>query len=104
MTEGALLIVSADVLSGKDEEFNLWYNDHHIPEFSNKMPYVKTVRRYFSKRGTPSFIAVYEYNSWEDLKRSIASKESNDAGLDADIQVGILVKSFTCTSCNQIFP
>ena len=31
MKESALLIVSTEVLPGKEEEFNRWYNDHHIP-------------------------------------------------------------------------
>ena len=104
MSEGALLIVSAEVLPGREQEFTQWYNDHHIPEFSSKMPFVRTIRRFFSKRGTPSFIAVHEYASWDDLKKSLASKESNDAGVDAAKQVGVLVKSFTYTSYNQIYP
>ena len=104
MTESALLIASAEVLPGKEEEFNRWYNDHHIPEFGNKLPKVKTVRRYFSKRGSPSFIAIYEYGSFDDLKKSVTSRESRDAAADADKQIGVLVKSFTYTSYDQIYP
>ena len=104
MTDSALLIVSADVIPGKEDEFNRWYNDHHIPGFSGKMPHVKTIRRYFSKRSFPNFIAIYEYASFDDLKKSLASRESAEASTDADKQVGVLVKSFSYSSYGQIYP
>jgi antibiotic biosynthesis monooxygenase (ABM) superfamily enzyme len=103
VVEGAILIVSADVIPGKEEEFNKWYDEHHIPEYSGKMPYVKAVRRYYSKRSNPQFIAVYEYDSYDNLKKSMASEESNLAGEDADKQIGVLVKSFTFNPFSLIF-
>jgi hypothetical protein len=100
----ALLIVSAEVIPGKEDEFNKWYNEHHIPLFSGKMPGVKSIRRLYSKRSKPQFLAFYEYDSYEVLKRSLDSKESKLAGEDADKQLGILVKSFNFNSYYQVFP
>lgn len=104
MNKSAILLVFADVIPGKEEEFNKWYNGHHIPEFSGKMPHLKSVRRYYSKKGKLKFIALYEYDSPEDLKNSLASKESELAGKDADKQIGILVNSFEFTTYNQVYP
>jgi antibiotic biosynthesis monooxygenase (ABM) superfamily enzyme len=100
----AVLIVSADVFPGKEDDFNQWYDTHHIPEFSGKMPGVTSVKRYFSKRGNPRFIAIYSYASFDDLKKSMASPESQKAGEDADKQVGVLFKSLTFTTYDQIYP
>lgn len=104
MTTSALLIVSAEVIPGKDEEFNKWYDEHHIPLYAGKMPFVLSVRRFFSKSSRPQHIAVYEYGSYDDLKKSINSVESKLAGEDADKQVGSLVKSFTFSTYSQTFP
>lgn len=103
MVESAILVVSADVISGKDEEFNKWYNEHHIPEYSGKLPFLKSVRRYYSKRSEPQYIAIYEYETYDDLKKSVASQESKLAGDDADKQVGVLVKSFTFNTYSMTF-
>jgi hypothetical protein len=100
----SILIVSADVIAGKEEEFNKWYDEHHIPVYSGKMPLLKSVKRFYSKKSTPQFIAIYEYASFSDLKNSMASKESELAGKDADEQVGILVKSFAYNMYSQIYP
>jgi len=103
LVESAILVVSAEVIPGKDEEFDKWYNEHHIPEYSGKMPYLKSVKRYYSKRSNPQYIAIYEYDSYDNLKKSMASKESNLAGEDADKQVGVLVKSFTFNTYSMNF-
>ncbi|HZW57154.1 MAG TPA: hypothetical protein VFF30_12765 [Nitrososphaerales archaeon] len=94
-TQHAVLVVSAEVIPGKDDEFNSWYDEHHIPSFSSKMPHLKSIRRYYSKKSNPQSIAIYEYSTMDELKISLASKESEDAGKDADAQLGKLVKSFT---------
>jgi hypothetical protein len=98
------LIVSAEVLAGKEEAFNKWYDEHHIPVYSGKMPLLKSIRRFYSKKSTPQFIAIYEYSSFDDLKKSMASKESQLAGQDADEQIGKLVKSFSYNTYSQIYP
>ena len=100
----ALLVVSAEVIPGKEEEFNSWYNTEHIPNFSGKMPHVQKIRRYCSKRGTPQFITIYEFTSFDDLKKSLSSDEAKRAAEDAEKQVGRLVNSFTYNSYSQIYP
>ncbi len=102
LAEGAILVVSAEVIPGKDVEFNKWYNEHHIPEYSSKMPYLKSVKRYYAKRSSPQYIAIYEYDSYDNLKKSLASEESNLAGNDADNQIGVLVKAFTFNTYSMI--
>ncbi len=101
---GALLIVSAEVMPGKDEEFNKWYDEHHIPSFSGKMPFVKSVKRFYSRRSSPQFLAIYEYTSYDELMKSLDSEESRLAGEDADKQVGTLVKAFAFNTYSQIYP
>src|SRR5579884_976473 len=60
---GAILVVSADVIEGREAEFNKWYDEHHIPLFSGKIPHLKRVRRFYSKRANPSFITIYEFET-----------------------------------------
>ena len=104
MAGEAVLVVSAEVLPGKEEEFNRWCDEHHIPVYSGKMPFVKSIRRFYSKRGNPQFITLYEFDSFDDLKKSTASEEAQQAKLDADSQVGQLVKTFVYNSYSQIYP
>jgi hypothetical protein len=101
---GALLVVSAVVMPGKEAEFNKWYEEHHIPLYSGKMPLVRSVKRYYSRKANPQFLAVYEYDSPEDMKRSLSSEESRLAGEDADKTKGVLVESFTFNTYAQIYP
>ncbi len=101
---GAILVVSADVIEGREAEFNKWYDEHHIPLFSGKMPHLKRVRRFYSKRANPSFITIYEFETPDDLKRALSSSESKAAGEDADTVVGKLVRSFSYSTYSQIYP
>ena len=100
----AILVISADVIPGKEDEFNKWYDEHHIPLYSGKMPFLQSVRRFYSKRSNPQFLAVYEFASFDDLKKSIVSEESKLAGEDADKQIGKLVKSFSSNAYFQTYP
>ena len=104
MSNSALLIVSAEVIPGKEEEFNTWYNEHHIPLFSGKFPFLKSVKRYYSKKSNPQFLAIYEFDSYEDLEKSLASAELKAAREDSTKQVGVLVKHFTSSTYSQTFP
>ena len=99
----AILMVAAEVIPGKDEEFNRWYDEHHIPLFSSKMPHVKSIRRYYSPKSNPQSIAIYEFSSMEELKEALSSKESEAAGQDADSQLGKLVRSFSFKNYLQVY-
>ena len=104
MSSGAILIFSAEVIPGKEEEFNKWYDEHHIPLFSQKLPGLKKVKRFYSKRAEPQFLAIYEYDSFDDLKKSLSSEEMKAAAADADSQKGILISSSKTSVYDQIFP
>ena len=65
---------------------------------------MKSIKRFYSKKGTPQFVAFYEYESFEDLKKSLASEESRLAGRDFDRQIGKLVKFVTYITYTQIYP
>lgn len=104
MTSGAIMIFSSEVIPGKEEEFNKWYDEHHIPLFAGKLPGLKNVRRFYSKKSDPQFLTIYEFESFDDLKKALSSEESKSAGADADSQVGILIKSSKYGLYDQIFP
>jgi antibiotic biosynthesis monooxygenase (ABM) superfamily enzyme len=103
-SSGAIMVFSAEVMPGKEEEFNNWYDDHHIPLFSKKLPGLKNVKRYFSKRANPQFMTIYEFASFEDLKKTLASDELKAAKMDADAQIGVLMKSSNTSLYDQIYP
>ncbi len=104
MSNQALFIVSAEVIQGREEEFNRWYDEHHIPLFSGKLPHLKSVSRFYSKNSNPKFLTIYEFDSFEDLEKSLSSPESKAAREDSTKQVGILVKPFTFNTYSQIYP
>jgi uncharacterized protein (TIGR02118 family) len=98
------MVFSAEVVDGKEEEFNKWYDEHHIPLFSSKLPGLKNIRRFYSKRADPQFMTIYEFGSYEDLRKAMSSDESKAAGADSEAQVGVLIKSSKYGFYNQIFP
>jgi hypothetical protein len=104
LSRGAILIFSAEVVPGKEDELNKWYDEHHIPLFSEKLPGLKKIRRFYSKRAEPQFLAIYEYDSFDDLKKSLASEAMKAAAADADSQKGILISSSKSAVYDQIFP
>lgn len=54
-----LFMVGVDVDPEKEQQFNEWYNNEHIPALL-KVPGVIAAYRYESSTGTPKYIAVYE--------------------------------------------
>jgi antibiotic biosynthesis monooxygenase (ABM) superfamily enzyme len=104
MSSGAILVVSLEVVPGKEEEFNRWYDEHHIQLYAGKLPGLKIVRRYYSKRSDPQFMTIYEFESFNDLEKALSSEEAKAAVADSDPQVGLLIKSQRVGTYNQIFP
>jgi uncharacterized protein (TIGR02118 family) len=104
LSGGAILIFSAEVVQGKEDELNKWYNEHHIPLFAQKLPGLRKVRRFYSKRADPQFLAIYEFDSFEELKKSLASEEMRAAAADAESQKGILINSSKSVVYDQIYP
>jgi uncharacterized protein (TIGR02118 family) len=104
MTMGAVMIYSGNVVPGKEDEFNKWYDEHHIPLFSSKLPGVRNVRRFYSSKSDPQFVTIYGFDSFDDLKRALSSEESKAAGRDADAQAGVLIKSSKYSIYNEVYP
>ena len=57
-----LLMVWADVPADKEEEFNRWYNEEHLPE-RMAIPGFLGGARYEAVKGGPKHLAVYELES-----------------------------------------
>ncbi len=54
-----LLMVYADVPAEREEEFNRWYNEEHIPE-RRSIPGVLDAARSVAVKGGPKYLACYE--------------------------------------------
>jgi hypothetical protein len=57
-----LLMVWADVPADKEEEFNRWYNEEHLPE-RMAIPGFLGAARYEAVKGGPKHLACYELES-----------------------------------------
>ncbi|HWO06881.1 MAG TPA: hypothetical protein VNQ54_18905, partial [Methylomirabilota bacterium] len=57
-----LLMVWADVPADKEEEFNRWYNEEHLPE-RMAIPGFLGGARYEAVKGGPKHLACYELES-----------------------------------------
>src|SRR5260370_27336046 len=57
-----LLMVWADVPADKEEEFNRWYNEEHLPE-RMAIPGFLGGARYEAVKGGPKHVACYELES-----------------------------------------
>jgi antibiotic biosynthesis monooxygenase (ABM) superfamily enzyme len=70
-------IVATECEPDKDVKFNQWYNDVHIPMLM-KYKGIKKVTRYKildAEPKKPRYLAVYEYDSKEELNVMPASAE-----------------------------
>lgn len=57
-----LLLVMVDVPADKEEDFNRWYNEEHLPELL-AIPGVLNAARYEAVRNGPKHLACYELES-----------------------------------------
>ncbi len=57
-----LMMVWMDVPADKEEEFNRWYNEEHLPELM-EIPGVLNAARYEAVRSGPKHLACYELES-----------------------------------------
>ena len=57
-----LLMVWADVPADKEEDFNAWYNEEHIPELL-AIPGILNAARYEAVKSGPKHLACYELES-----------------------------------------
>lgn len=70
-----IMEVRVDMDPEKENEFNDWYNNVHIPGIVNCPGFISG-RRYRSVRGEPRYMALYEIESVEALKSPQFKEES----------------------------
>jgi heme-degrading monooxygenase HmoA len=81
MSDKPLLIVQMDMAEEKEEEFNKWYNEKHIPEILRVKGFVSG-KRYKAAKGSPKYLAVYEFENAEVIKDAMKDEEFAKAGKD----------------------
>ena len=69
MTKKGIFIVMAKVAPDKEEAFNRWYDEDHLPKALNRFPGVMSGRRYKIVDGADGYdyMALYEFESYEKL-------------------------------------
>ena len=66
MSHEYTLIVYTSPAEGREDEYNAWYDDIHLPEFS-ALPGVITGRRFqVVAEGKPQYAAIYELSAHPD--------------------------------------
>jgi heme-degrading monooxygenase HmoA len=88
MARRGLLIVMASIAAEKEEAFNRWYNEDHLPKVLERMPGVLSGRRYKIMEGEEKyqFMVMYEFESYEALEA--ATKQSKASHSSANIRAG----------------
>jgi len=54
-----LFVVKATITKDREEAFNRWYNEEHVPLLA-KVPGVLSARRFRALSGTPKYVALYD--------------------------------------------
>jgi hypothetical protein len=66
MSHEYTLIVYTSPVEGREDEYNAWYDDIHLPEFS-ALPGVINGRRFqVAADGKPQYAAIYELSTHPD--------------------------------------
>ena len=75
MAGRGLFIVMAAVAPEKEEAFNRWYNEEHLPKTLERLPGILNGKRYKIVEGEEKyrFMAVYEFESYEALEAAYKS-------------------------------
>ena len=74
----------------REEEFNEWYNSIHVPDVLSA-PGVVGADRYIAtgpSQGLTRYIAIYEFESEEAVKKAMSSKEMSSAIRDYTMRWG----------------
>jgi antibiotic biosynthesis monooxygenase (ABM) superfamily enzyme len=77
MAKRGLLIVMASIAPEREEAFNRWYNEDHLPKMLERMPGILSGRRYKITEGEEryQFIAIYEFESYEALEAAMKADQ-----------------------------
>lgn len=72
-----LIIIMASIAPEKEEAFNRWYNEDHLPKVLERLPGVISGRRYKIVEGEENYqyMAMYEYASYEALEAAMKSDQ-----------------------------
>lgn len=70
-----LFVVMAKVAPEKEEAFNRWYNEDHMPKALERFPGVLSGRRYkiLEGGGEYQYWALYEFESYEKMAATMKS-------------------------------
>lgn len=76
----AVMVVFMEPVEGTEQEFNDWYNRHHVPE-RGSVPGILNGRRYELSNGdeAPKYLAIYELENEAVLKSDAYLKNVKDS-------------------------
>jgi hypothetical protein len=99
-----LLIVKATITKDREEAFNRWYNEEHIPQFLQFKGAV-SARRYKALLGEDKYqyMAVYELQDEATFRRLMDSEHMKSLKVDYDAKFGS-VSERTRFAYTQIWP
>jgi hypothetical protein len=86
MSQRYILIVANEPAPDKEDEYNQWYTQQHVPMMFN-FPGMQKASRYHligENRECSKYLAVYEFGSKEDLEAFPGSPEFAAAVADFD--------------------
>ncbi len=75
----AQLLVYSNSVEGKDEEFNRWYDEQHIPDVL-RVPGIVAAQRFETRTGDWKYLTIYELDT-DDIDGVLAALMSR-AGTD----------------------
>jgi hypothetical protein len=79
MTERArgLMLNLASVDPAREDDFNRWYEEEHLPDVRKRFPQITSAHRYRATDGQePRYLVVYEYDvAGEDELNALASPQ-----------------------------
>ena len=90
MAKRGLLIVMASIAAEKEEAFNRWYNEDHLPKVLERMPGILSGRRYKIIEGEKElrFMALYEFESYEALEAATRTEQAKQLTREYDEAFG----------------
>lgn len=90
MSRRGLMIIMASIAPEKEEAFNRWYNEDHLPKVLERFAGVLSGRRYKIIDGEDKyrFVAMYEFESYEALEAATQSDQARQLVSEYDEAFG----------------
>lgn len=84
-----LFVVKATIAKDREEAFNRWYNEEHVPQFL-RFPGAVSARRYKAIMGEDKYqyMAVYELKDEATFHRLMDSEHMKELRADYDTEFG----------------